>query len=361
MPCVLRLEAQLKRGAITLLVLSALIVAGACATSADRTQVIRLNQEPDRVWPPPPQKPRIQFLKSISGPSDIGVTKSWLQKTMDRVFGGEEREVTMLRPYGIFAHAGRIYVTDPGIATVHVFDLGERSYFPIRRFRNDILLSPIGIAADESSIYLTDSVLKRVFVFDQKGNPAREVGMPATFIRPAGIAVRDDRIYVVDTHAHKVLVFAKQDGRLLFQFGRNGRQEGEFNYPTNIFVGKDEFIYVTDSLNFRVQIFDKDGNFVTAFGKHGDGSGDFSKPKGIAVDSEGHIYVADAHFDNIQIFDRTGALLLVFGNTGRKSGEMVLPAGIFIDDHDRIYVADSYNNRIQIFQYLKEDNEPDSK
>ena len=309
----------------------------------------------DLVWPSPPQTPRIQYVRSIYSPSDIGVKKSWLKKAFDTIFGKEELSGILLRPYGIFADSQRMYVTDPGIHALHVFDMKGKRYFMIKKSRKEELISPIGVTVDKNGeIYLSDSVLRKVFVFDKKGEYLREIGSSELFMRPSGIALDNDRIFVVDTHGHCVLVFSKNDGTLIFKFGKNGSGSGNFNYPTNIFIDKNNILYITDSMNFRVQIFDKDGNFLSVFGKHGDGSGDFSKPKGIAVDSGGHIYVADADFDTIQIFDMNGRLLLNFGNTGRKTGEMILPAAVFIDGEDRIYVADSYNNRVQIFQYLKE-------
>jgi DNA-binding beta-propeller fold protein YncE len=326
---------------------------GGCATS--EFQPSGSQEDTTIVWPPPPQKPRIQYLHNISTISRSVIEKSWISKATEFLFGKEEIKGIMLRPYGVFADADRVYVTDPGFSLVHIFWLKEKKYFQIFKTKNEDLISPIGIAVDKNgNIFISDSMLRKVLEFNRDGTFTREVGSPKMFARPSGIAVDEERIYLVDTHAHKVILFSKSDGKVLSEFGRNGSGEGEFNYPTNIFIGKDGLLYISDSLNFRVQIFDKNGRFISSFGKHGDGLGDFSKPKGIAVDSEGHIYVADAHFDNIQIFDRYGKLLLFFGNTGRKNGEMVLPAGIFIDDLDRIYVADSYNNRIQVFQYLKE-------
>lgn len=347
---------KLERLIVFLLSFFPLFLASACAApEVANINTLSAEQDSGLVWPQPPQNPRIKFLRTISGPADIGIKRSWFRKTMDNILGKKETVGVMLRPYGVFADANRIYVTDPGISLLHVIDLTEKQYFQIRKPRKEMLISPIGIAVDEyANIYLTDSALKKVFVFDKKGKFLREIGSSELFLRPTGIAVNEDRIYIIDTIGHKIFVFSKKDGKLLFRFGKRGTGKAEFNYPTNIFIGRDGLLYITDSLNFRVQIFDRAGNFISAFGKQGDGSGDFAQPKGIAVDSEGHIYVADAHFDNVQIFDRAGNLLLSFGNTGRKKGGMVLPAGVFIDDRDRIYVADSYNNRIQIFKYLKE-------
>ena len=123
------------------------------------------------------------------------------------------------------------------------------------------------------------------------------------------------------------------------------------NFPTNLFVSNGK-LYVTDTGNFRVQIFDLEGSYLSGFGKVGDSPGQLARPKGVAVDKDGHIYIVDAAFDNFQIFDEEGRLYLFVGSAGHRPGYFWLPAGIHIDHRDRIYVADSYNRRIQVFQYL---------
>jgi len=66
---------------------------------------------------------------------------------------------------------------------------------------------------------------------------------------------------------------------------------------------KEGNVYVTDTLNNRVEIFDADGKFISAFGKSGDGPGHFARPKGIAIDRDGHIWVVDAVQQRVQVFD----------------------------------------------------------
>jgi DNA-binding beta-propeller fold protein YncE len=341
------------RCAVLLVILNICFFLSSCATTGSQPDEEWPTHVSGLVWPPPPQTARIGYLMSLSGHQDVRIKKTWLRKVVDTFFGEEEMKGRLFRPYGVFARSGKIYVTDPGIPAIHVFDMTEKEYFMIKAVNGENLVSPIGVVADQDGeFYFSDSELKRIFVLNSSGKYLRDVGSPALFARPAGIALDEDRIYVVDTHKHCVFVFDKKDGKLLFSFGKNGSGKGDFNYPTNIFASNDHHIYITDSMNFRVQIFDRDGKFIADFGKLGDASGDFSKPKGIAVDSEGHIYVADADFDVIQIFNANGKLLLAFGKTGTGEGDLVLPAGVFIDGQDRIYVADSYNNRIQIFQYL---------
>lgn len=332
---------------------SVIALISGCATPGGSLQNTHDTNNAKLVWPPPPHTPKIEFVLSISNSHDIGAEKTWLRKTMDAITGKEETEEYMIRPYGVCLFLEKLYVTDPGLSVVHVFDFQEKRYHQIEEAGANRFISPVGITANTNgNIFVTDSILKKVFIFDGQGKYLREIGSNDIFERPTGIAVGEDKIYVVDTHAHQVLVFSAQDGQLLFRFGRNGIMDSEFHYPTHIFIDNNSQLYVTDSLNFRVQIFDCDGNFLSSFGKFGDAIGDFSKPKGIAVDSDGNIYVADSQLDNVQIFDRFGRLLLVFGGSGSQPGRMSLPAGIFIDRNDRLYVADSYNRRIQVFQYL---------
>ncbi len=307
-------------------------------------------------WPPPPQKPRVLFAGMIKEPRAPERGGSWTAKFMRGIFGPDGDLPLLVRPYGVYADTDRVYVTDPGAGILHIFDRTDNTYRAVDGAGEEELVSPIGIAVDRDGfLYVSDSVLRKVFVFDRQGAYKGSLGSSDIFKRPAGIALRGETIYVVDTHDHRVIVLSTLDGRVLFRFGGQGTGQGAFNYPTNIFAGKDDLIYIVDSMNFRVQVFTPEGNFVSSFGKAGDGSGDFSKPKGIAVDSTGNIYVADAHFDTIQIFGRSGELLLIVGNSGNREGEFSLPSGLYIDSRDRIYVADSLNRRIQILQFVKDE------
>ena len=116
------------------------------------------------------------------------------------------------------------------------------------------------------------------------------------------------------------------DGSTVRTIGKRGGEPGEFNFPTNLFVDTQGRLYVADTLNFRIQIFDPDGKLLSAFGTLGDTPGSLNRPKGVGVDSEGHIYVADTSFNNFQIFDQNGQLLLFVGAVGQRA-RRVLPAG----------------------------------
>jgi DNA-binding beta-propeller fold protein YncE len=117
-------------------------------------------------------------------------------------------------------------------------------------------------------------------------------------------------------------------------------------------VDDDGNVYVSDTSNRRVEIFDADGNFISAFGKAGDGPGRFMRPKGIAVDADGHVWVADAGQDRVQVFSREGKLLLHMGGHGMLPGQFGDVTGLTIDKKNRVFTSDQYPGRVQMFQYI---------
>jgi DNA-binding beta-propeller fold protein YncE len=304
-------------------------------------------------WPPPPERSRIQFVRVVSKPADIGIKKSFFRRIWEFIAGDEPD--AMIRPFGIAVRGDKIVVTDVALAGFHVFDLMKNNYSivtskPVR------LPSPLSAAfTKDDRMLVADSVLRKIFTYNNKSDFIGEFAAGFPFLRPTMVSVSpaDNAVWVSDTLAHQLFKFSPT-GEKLLTLGKRGNQKGEFNFPTGITVGKDGTLYVCDTMNARIQIFSSDGRFISTFGRQGDSTGDFAHPKSVALDSEGNIYVVDGLFDAVQIFDPKGRLLLVFGRKGTGNGEFYVPATIFIDEKDRIFVSDSYNGRLQIFQYLRE-------
>ena len=61
------------------------------------------------------------------------------------------------------------------------------------------------------------------------------------------------------------------DGRVIKTVGQYGTRRAEFNFPNGLRVSKKRELYVCDSRNNRVQVFDLDLNFKQSFGKKGTG------------------------------------------------------------------------------------------
>lgn len=298
----------------------------------------------------------LDFVRFISSERDLHEKRSFFNKIIDVVAGAPEWR-SMVRPYAIATDSkGRLLVTDPGSAVVHIFDFGRNKYTRIEGGKKDSFLSPIGITVDaEDNIYVTDSQLGKVLVFDSRGKYRRTLGDvkgEGFFKRPTGIACDKaaNQIFVTDTLRDRVYV-TDLNGNVLRTFGKRGTAAGEFNFPTEVVVhGQD--VFVVDTMNFRVQMFDKNGKFQAQFGALGDQPGGLFRPKGLGVDADGNIYLVDASMEAVEVFRRDGQLLFTFGRTGSSVGEFQLPSGLWIDGQSQIYVADSYNHRVQVFRFV---------
>ena len=111
-------------------------------------------------------------------------------------------------------------------------------------------------------------------------------------------------------------------------------------------------LYVCDTLNDRIEVFDADGKFISTYGKNGDGPGYFARPKGIAIDSDGHIWVADGMQDRVQVFNKQWQLLITFGGHGLLPGQFQGLVGIAIDKNNRVFTSEIYPGRVQQFRYV---------
>lgn len=319
--------------------LAALLVLLGCA----KPQVY---EAPELYWPLPPEKPRIKFVDVIVGSLDAEMR---FQKIKKYIFG-KPAESKFVKPFGVAARDGIMYVSD--IGGVHVFDFTKGKY---KVAGTSFLLNPAGLDVDDDgNIYVADLAKRSVTVINQAGEAAREIGM-GEIDTPGGVAIdrQNLRLLVTDAKKHLIHVFSLE-GELIGQIGQRGVEPGQFNIPYGIAVDHHGRIYVVDFGNFRVQILSEDGAPIKVFGSVGLRPGNFARPKGIALDSEGHIYVIDAAFGNFQIFDFEGRTLLAVGRPGKAIGEFTLPSDICIDNNDEIYVVDQVNKRVQIFQYLKE-------
>lgn len=309
-------------------------------------------QQGEIIWPSPPNQPRIRFDNAISG------SKSFYGTSVVDLLLGEEDASAFVKPIGVHVDIeGRVYVSDTATGSVTVFDslAKSKSAEMLLVNGNSPFSKPVGISTDSmGNIYVADTTVDRVFVFDSSRNLLRILGDTGEFKQPSGLAVDPARnkLYIVDTHNHNIVVVDINSWETVKKIGKRGREEGEFNFPANITVDSKGNIYIVDTMNGRIQIFDQEGRFIRAFGKLGDGPGMFSRPKGIAVDSEGHIYVVDSGFNNVQIFDQEGQILMAFSGYGEGRGQQILPAGVAIDKEDKIYVVDQWNARINVFEYM---------
>ena len=302
---------------------------------------------------------KLTYERSFRSEREVKPKRGFWNRVLD-VVAGEPIFHALIRPYSVATDSrGRIIVTDPGAAGVHIFDFADEKYKFLWRGDKgkDPMIQPQCVAVDaQDNIYVTDSEAGKIFVFSADGKYKRAIGSlkggEGYFKRPTGIAVDNaaQRIYVTDTNRDKIFMLDMQ-GNILQEIGKRGDAKGEFNYPTELRLDNQSLL-VVDAMNFRVQMLDRSGGFHLAIGQLGDSVGEMFRPKGVAEDSEGDLYIVDGLWGVVQVFNREGQLLYYFGKRGTEPGQFELPAGLFIDHDDRIFVVDSFNRRVQVFRYF---------
>ena len=312
------------------------------------------------MWPAAPEVPRFLYTGTLTGernfraaPGDGGGLRAlgrWIAGLDDK----PPQPVVLQRPSAVIGDDnGRLYVSDTSRQAVFVFDekAGELQVWELAQGFTRFV-APVGLAVAPDRLFVADAELGAVFVLDARGEPLAVIGH-GQLQRPTGLA-RDARrglLYVADTSAHDIKVFSDA-GALLRVIGGRGPGDGEFNFPTHLAFVNDE-LYVTDTLNNRVQVFSAEGDVVRRkFGERGLYIGNLVRPKGVGVDSEGNVYIVESYFDSLLIFTGRGEFLLPIGGTGTATGRFYLPSGVWIDARNRVHVADMFNGRVVLFQFL---------
>jgi len=354
-----RVKNRVKTGFLPWLV-CCLLITGCAETHS----VLRYNPTGEQayVWPSAPETPRYRYIGELTGEENIqkdNNEQSFGRKLLGWLAGivsGKRKPTVLQRPQGVFVdQAGRIYVSDVSRSAVYVFDeeKGTLSVWEMAG-KNTRFVTPVGMTEDAAGeLLVVDAELGYVVRLNQKGEPVGEFGK-GKFKRPTGIAydAAGGRIFVADTHDNNIKVF-DETGNLQETYGKFGEGDGEFNSPTYI-AYKNNQLYVTDTLNARIQIFSDNGKFIRSIGKRGLYVGNLPRPKGVAVDQDSNIYVVESYYDYLLIFSNKGEFLLPIGGSGSGVGEFYLPAGVWTDQRNRVFVADALNGRVVIFQYLGE-------
>ncbi|MFN4294885.1 MAG: PKD domain-containing protein, partial [Thermoflexales bacterium] len=178
---------------------------------------------------------------------------------------------------------------------------------------------------------------------------------------PTGLGFdRNGYLYVADRENHRVQIYDRQFAYVatLGVTGTPGSDNAHFNRPFDVAVDKDGTIYVADEGNDRVQVFDSNRQYVRTIGGGGTGSA-FDRfsgwgPHHLAVDSQGRLYVVDSGNNRVQVFDNfangNAYLTTIGGASGTQPGRFRHVVGIAIGPDDSVYTSEIHNNhRIQKF------------
>jgi len=273
--------------------------------------------------------------------------------------------------------SGNIYVSDKDNFRVQVFD-SNGNYLKTYGTTgvpyvadNDHINTAQGVAVDsDGSILITERDGFRLIKLDAQGNHLWTVGEAGVWgddnehfgaywggVEGSPAVDANHKVYVADSPNDKIKIY-NGDGTYFNSFGSYGQGNEEFNYPT--FVAISPFngdIFVADHWNHRVQVFDANFVYKTTLGVTGESGSDdshFAYPTGIAIDESGSIFIGDIDNQRVQKCSLNGFGYIcetLIGEPGINDGEFghISPRGIALDDEGRVYVADDWNGRVQVF------------
>lgn len=216
---------------------------------------------------------------------------------------------------------------------------------------------PRAIAIDaQNHIYIVD-MTGRIQVFDADGGYLRSWKTPAVANgRPTGLSVAaDGTLWVADTHYFQALAYSPEGelDRSRSIIGTAGVEPGNFGMLTEVAFDSQGRILVGEyGENDRIQVFSADGRVLFQLGAHGTEPGQFMRPQCLVVDEQDRVWVADSGNHRVQVFqlrESDAEWLFMWGEAGTELGQMRFPYDLFFDDRGDLYVCEFGNHRVQKF------------
>ncbi|MCZ6796538.1 MAG: tetratricopeptide repeat protein [Gammaproteobacteria bacterium] len=188
--------------------------------------------------------------------------------------------------------------------------------------------------------------LKPVKLFSKSGGDPGEQKKP----KPVAVSI-NNHIFIGDSGNKQINVFNEQ-GLYLYSFGRDGAGSADLRKPTHISIDADENVYVLEG-EARISIFDVRGKLIKRFSAEElkplfDGTPEFTA---MTTDLDGHLYLADAVTNQVTILDwRKLKRIGRFGALGQARAQYLNIAQLSVNSHGQIAILDSKNKKVEVFQ-----------
>jgi DNA-binding beta-propeller fold protein YncE len=214
------------------------------------------------------------------------------------------------------------------------------------------LINPYSVVTDsQGRIIVADPGSSGVHIFDfiqHKYKFISRIRDVDGMSSPQCVAVdAEDNIYVTDSYEGKIFVF-DPSGKFRRIIG-SIKGEGYFKRATGIAIDSPaQKIFVTDTLRQQIWVLDLQGNVVQKIGTAGTGDGQFNFPTELRLDGQ-DLLVVDAMNFRVQVLDRSGKFEYAIGQIGDESGYMFRPKGIGRDSEGHLYVVEGLSGMVQVF------------
>ncbi len=213
----------------------------------------------------------------------------------------------MLSPYGVAADADdNLYVTDLKRGMIDVFSAQGKFKKYIGNYKGEgVFQLPNSIAIERASgrIYLTDTLRHLVFILDRNGKELSRIGKrgggsgPSEFRLPTDLALHGQELFVLDKQNKRIEVFTLE-GRYKREFQPDGFDAGS---ATGMAVDAQGLIYLLSDVGY-VAVLNKQGEPLFRFGHYGAEPGELKESQAIYIDPADRIYVTDTGNRRVEIF-----------------------------------------------------------
>ena len=262
---------------------------------------------------------------------------------------------------------------------VNVCNTNWQTVFAHTVYESPDLANPIDVTVDDDgNVYVAQEGSAQITVFNDAGDPINTFGeagftyIDGSFLghdvtlgilqRPNGLAV-DHRgnIYVADTWNYRVQVF-DPDGipqtawGTRGEYGSNALTEPEDGLwgPRDVLVSPSRQVFVSDTGNKRIRVYDSEGTFIRDIGKGGSGNGELNEPAGLALHSDGRLFIADTWNRRVTVFQVDGTFEYTFSVRGWYNDQGNRPYLGLDEDRDLIYITDPDAGRVLVYNMLGE-------
>lgn len=217
---------------------------------------------------------------------------------------------SFVAPVGIaLAADGGVWVADAELGIIAHLD---RNGTPLEPIGAGILQRPTGLARDAATgeIYVADTYAHEIKVFGEDGKLLRTIGergeAPGEFNYPTHLAIAYDHLYVTDTMNNRVQIMPLAGDGEIRVVGQRGLYYGNLVRPKGVAVDSDRNTYIVESYYDNLLIFNETGEFLMPIGGVGQTTGKFYLPSGVWVDTFDRVFVADTFNGRITIFQYLG-------------------------------------------------------
>ena len=258
--------------------------------------------------------------------------------------------------FGIgFSKSGVWVVADHNTHRVHVHNANDvlTKIFGSKGKANHQFDHPVGVAFDNKDyLYISDYGNHRVQKFDAKFEYVLQFGDEgdgdAQLNHPMGIAAYKDKVYVADSANSRIAVFYTNGKFCCNIIG------GCLCDPHDVVISEanDQLLVIDSTCCVHIFALDEVYTYIRKFSSLGTGKGQLNHPLSLAVDSSGLVFVADTYNHRICIFDifnNTGRFVRSFGSCGNNEEQFNRPQGIAFSPNGNLYISDYGNQRVMIF------------